>query len=60
MCDGAGGARARYEEVRSRCRASAECQGGHGAGEAWSRVIGGVELITIVMRIDFCLPVMGD
>ena len=56
MCDGEGGARDRHEEVRMRCRATAECQGGHGAGDG--AVSRGViaELITIVTGIDFSLP----
>ena len=59
MCDGEGGARARHEEVRTRRRATAECQGGHGAGEVavsrdWRRGVI-AELITIVTGIDFCL-----
>ena len=60
MYDGEGGARARHEEVRMRCRATAECLGGHDAGDGavlrdWRRGVI-AELITVVTRIDFCLP----
>ena len=59
MCDGEGGARARHEEVRTRCHATAECQGGRGASDGvvsrdWRRGVI-AELITIVTGIDFCL-----
>ena len=55
-----GGARARHEEVRTWCRATAECQGSRGAGDSavshdWGRGVI-AELITIVTGIDFCLP----
>jgi len=60
VCDGEGGTRARHEEVRMRCRATAECLGGHDAGDGavlcdWRRGVI-AELITIVTGIDFCLP----
>ena len=42
MCDGEGGARARHEEVRTRCHATAECQEVAVQVTARSRVIGGV------------------
>ena len=43
-----------------RCRATAECQGGRGAGDGavsrdWRRGVI-AELFTIVMGIDFCPP----
>ena len=43
-----------------RCRATAECLGGHDAGDGavlcdWRRGVI-AELITIVIGIDFCLP----
>ena len=59
MCDGEGGARARHEEVRTWCRATAECQGGRGVGDGavsrdWRHGVI-AELIMIVTEIDFCL-----